>query len=76
MVCSGSLSLSLSLSLSVFFYLPLSSLFLFLSLSLSDFPSSLSFYIVTYSILKIAPGQPLAMAFQNIDLFEFIRVTR
>lgn len=29
-----------------------------------------------YGTLKIAPGQPLAMAFQNIDLFEFIRVTR
>lgn len=33
-------------------------------------------YVATYGTLKIAPGQPLAMAFQNIDLFEFIRVTR
>lgn len=33
-------------------------------------------YAATYGTLKIAPGQPLAMAFQNIDLFEFIRVTR
>jgi len=47
-----------------------------LSLSHTDtyahtFRLSLSLYVVTYGTLKIAPGQPLAMAFQNIDLFEF-----